>query len=72
MKVVPLRLQPGDDLRQALERWLPASGPEARGDTCLSLEVLRNIWQSIDLYFHRFEFNASVYYLLRWLGFLGL
>src|SRR5690606_35260493 len=34
----------------------------------LSLEVLRNIWQSIDLYFQRFEFNASVYYLLRWLG----
>lgn len=35
----------------------------------ISLEVLRNIWQSIDLYFQRFEFNASVYYLLRWLGF---
>lgn len=34
----------------------------------LSLEVLRNIWQSIDLYFQRFEFNASFYYLLRWLG----
>ncbi|WP_018478552.1 hypothetical protein [Pontibacter roseus] len=35
----------------------------------LSVEVLRNFFQSIDLYFHRFEFNASVYYLLRWLGF---
>lgn len=35
----------------------------------LSLDVLRNIWQSIDLYFQRFEFNASVYYLLRWVGF---
>jgi alpha-1,6-mannosyltransferase len=35
----------------------------------LSVEVLRNFWQSIDLYFQRFEFNASVYYLLRWLGF---
>ncbi len=35
----------------------------------LSLEVLRNFWQSIDLYFQRFEFNASVYYLLRWLGY---
>lgn len=35
----------------------------------LSVEVLRNIWQSLDLYFQRFEFNASVYYLLRWLGF---
>ncbi|PVY41267.1 hypothetical protein [Pontibacter virosus] len=36
----------------------------------ISLEVLHNIWQSIDLYFQRFEFNASVYYLLRWLGYL--
>ncbi|MBF8962908.1 hypothetical protein I0P70_06605 [Pontibacter sp. FD36] len=35
----------------------------------LSWEVLHNIWQSIDLYFQRFEFNASVYYLLRWLGY---
>jgi alpha-1,6-mannosyltransferase len=35
----------------------------------LSLDVLRNFWQSIDLYFQRFEFNASVYYLLRWLGY---
>lgn len=35
----------------------------------LSLELLGNFWQSIDLYFQRFEFNASVYYLLRWLGF---
>ncbi len=25
--------------------------------------------QSLDLYFQKFEFNASVYYLLRWLGF---
>ncbi|WP_155800941.1 hypothetical protein [Pontibacter sp. BAB1700] len=31
--------------------------------------MLHNIWQSIDLYFQRFEFNASVYYLLRWLGY---
>ncbi|MDX5419730.1 MAG: hypothetical protein LPK09_10985 [Hymenobacteraceae bacterium] len=35
----------------------------------LSSGVLHNFWQSIDLYFQRFEFNASVYYLLRWLGF---
>lgn len=32
-------------------------------------EVLQNIFQSIDLYFRKFEFNASLYYLLRWLGF---
>ncbi|MHC2990479.1 hypothetical protein OB13_02365 [Pontibacter sp. HJ8] len=34
----------------------------------LPLEVLRNFFQSIELYIQRFEFNASVYYLLRWLG----
>ncbi|GAB3203247.1 hypothetical protein ABID22_000954 [Pontibacter aydingkolensis] len=35
----------------------------------VNLELLQNMWQSIDLYFQRFEFNASFYYLLRWLGF---
>ncbi len=33
------------------------------------LETLTNLSQSIDLYFHRFEFNASLYYVIRWLGF---
>ena len=28
-----------------------------------------NIGTSLNLYFQKFEFNASVYYLLRWLGF---
>jgi alpha-1,6-mannosyltransferase len=32
-------------------------------------QVLHNIFQSLDLYLTRFEFNASIYYLLRWLGF---
>jgi predicted membrane-bound dolichyl-phosphate-mannose-protein mannosyltransferase len=35
----------------------------------ISMDELRHIGQSIDLYFRKFEFNASVYYLLRWLGF---
>lgn len=35
----------------------------------LSAEVVQNISRSLDLYFRKFEFNASVYYLLRWLGF---
>ena len=30
---------------------------------------LENFGSSIDLYFRKFEFNASIYYLLRWLGF---
>jgi hypothetical protein len=32
-------------------------------------EVLRHLFQSLDLYFQKFEFNASIYYLLRWLGY---
>lgn len=31
--------------------------------------LLRNIGRSLDLYFHSFEFNASVYYLLRAVGY---
>jgi alpha-1,6-mannosyltransferase len=34
----------------------------------LSVDLLANIWSSIDLYFQSFEFNASVYYLLREVG----
>ncbi|RSK44521.1 glycosyltransferase 87 family protein [Hymenobacter perfusus] len=34
----------------------------------LSLELLRNIGRSLDLYFRTFEFNASFYYLLRAAG----
>lgn len=35
----------------------------------ISLEGLGNILTSLDLYFQKFEFNASVYYQLRWLGY---
>ncbi len=31
---------------------------------------LNNFGSSLDLYFQKFEFNASIYYLLRWLGFV--
>ncbi|RAK69743.1 glycosyltransferase 87 family protein [Hymenobacter edaphi] len=34
-----------------------------------SAALLRNIGRSLDLYFHSFEFNASVYYLLRAIGY---
>lgn len=35
----------------------------------LSLELFLNLGKSLDLYFQKFEFNASFYYLLRELGF---
>ena len=35
----------------------------------LSAEVITHFLNSVDLYFHKFEFNASLYYLIRWLGF---
>lgn len=31
-------------------------------------ELLVNFGSSIDLYFQKFEFNASIYYFLRWIG----
>ncbi len=34
----------------------------------MSLEILQNTWSSIDLYFQTFEFNASIYYIVRWIG----
>ena len=35
----------------------------------LSDEIFLNFFQSIDLYFRKFEFNASIFYIVRWLGF---
>lgn len=34
------------------------------------LELLQNLFKSIDLYFQKFEFNASVFYILRYFGYL--
>ena len=34
-----------------------------------TLDILRNLFSSIGLYFQKFEFNASIYYLVRWYGF---
>jgi hypothetical protein len=46
------------------------------GLTCLVLflpfvtpELITHFGSSLNLYFQKFEFNASVYYILRWLGF---
>ena len=35
----------------------------------LDQQLIEHIFSSIDLYFRTFEFNASIYYVIRWLGF---
>lgn len=42
-----------------ISTWLPL----------LSASFLENFSSSVDLYFRRFEFNGSLYYLLRWIGY---
>lgn len=34
-----------------------------------NLDFIRNFGDSLNLYFQKFEFNASLYYLFRWIGF---
>ena len=34
----------------------------------LNVTFINNFANSLDLYFQKFEFNASIYYILRWLG----
>ena len=36
----------------------------------IDASFINNISSSLDLYFQKFEFNASVFYIIRWLGFL--
>ncbi len=35
----------------------------------INLETILHLWSSIELYFQKFEFNASIYYLVRWVGY---
>ena len=35
----------------------------------LNLTFIENFSQSLDLYFRKFEFNGSIYYLMRWWGY---
>ncbi|MFK7757247.1 MAG: hypothetical protein AB8B53_09990 [Flavobacteriales bacterium] len=34
----------------------------------LNVEIIQNIWSSIDLYFQTFEFNASIFYIVKYIG----
>ncbi len=34
----------------------------------LSMDAIRNFGSGLELYFQSFEFNASIYYLVRWIG----
>jgi len=34
-----------------------------------SIDIIQNMYSSVALYYNKFEFNASIYYLMRWLGF---
>jgi alpha-1,6-mannosyltransferase len=34
-----------------------------------NIQLVENMSKSLNLYFQKFEFNASIYYLLRWIGF---
>ena len=36
--------------------------------TFFDLNTLQHLLKSVDLFFQRFEFNASIYYMVRWVG----
>ena len=74
VKLIPLILVP------LFIKRLPFKNLFTLGAVCFSLLIamfyplihegfIQNFWSSIDLYFRSFEFNASIYYLLRWLGY---
>jgi alpha-1,6-mannosyltransferase len=60
------RLGPGAFLRYAA---LTTAGLGLLFGPFLSGELVRNLGRSLDLYFHKFEFNASLYYLARAVGY---
>lgn len=73
-KLIPLLILPFMFKRLDLKKGLWYCS--VSGLTCLVLflpfassELLAHFGNSLNLYFQKFEFNASIYYVLRWLGF---
>jgi hypothetical protein len=73
-KLLPLMFLPFLLRRLGLRHFLVFGGVVLLTVLLLSMplasgEVVWHFFQSMDLYFRKFEFNASVYYLLRWVGY---
>ena len=73
-KLLPLLFLPMLLIRLGWRRGLPYGlvmglGVLALFLPFLNLELIQNVAKSLDLYFQKFEFNASFYYLLRRIGF---
>ncbi len=73
-KLVPLLFLPL--LLRRLERrgWLQFYGSAVLFSALFFLPLAGGLWlnnfgESLDLYFRKFEFNASLYYLTRWVGY---
>ena len=74
-KMLPLILMPAILLFIPRRKFLIYTGTFTLTSVTLflpffNIEIVHNIFQSIDLYFQKFEFNASIYYLVREIGFL--
>jgi len=73
-KLLPLMFLPLLLRKLSLKRFLLFGGAVLAAIVAtflplFSVEVVQHIFRSLNLYFQKFEFNAGMYYLLRWLGF---
>ncbi len=72
-KLIPLLILPFLFKRMGIQNGIIFSA--VTGLTCLVLflpfitpELVSHFWNSLNLYFQKFEFNASIYFIFRWLG----
>lgn len=73
-KLLPIMLLPLLLRRLGWRRALGFGGLVAGGTllcflSVLDVETFAHLLDSVSLYFQKFEFNASIYYLVRWVGF---